>query len=230
LGKLTPSPPLWGGRGTPIPGVSITTRQKKLRVCVEKCRRSVVQLLLQPTEKSKMTYFDRYLEIAKSATAQQIELATQWYYEAELVAHDVVRILANRGINATLEIGASVVSSFSPRQRWNRNVVQALEFAHTGNANGLKNNLRMAQNSLTLGFEALKGLKTNAFARAIAGDENAVTIDVWMCYAGGLDTNAPNKTQYREMAQAVVDVAKELHLTPRTTQALIWIIYRGSHE
>ena len=69
-----------------------------------------------------MTYFDRYLEIAKSATAQQIELATQWYYEAELVAHDVVRILANRGINATLEIGASVVSSFSPRQRWNRNV------------------------------------------------------------------------------------------------------------
>ena len=177
-----------------------------------------------------MDYFSQYLEIAKTATLAQIELATQWYYEAELVAHDVVRILANRGINATLENGACVVSSFSPRQRWNRNVVQALEFAHTGNANGLKNNLVMAQNSLVSGFNALKGLKTNAFARAIAGDENAVTIDVWMCYAGGLDTNAPNKTQYREMAQAVADVAKELKLTPRTTQALIWIIYRGSHE
>ena len=177
-----------------------------------------------------MTYFNNYLAIAKTATLSQIELATQWYADAELVAHDVVRILASRGINATIENGASVVSSFSPRQRWNRNVVQALEFAHTGKATGLKNNLVMAQNSLVLGFNALKGLKTNAFARAIAGDENAVTIDVWMCYAGGLDTNAPNKTQYREMSQAVIDVAKKLHLTPRTTQALIWIIFRGSAE
>ena len=177
-----------------------------------------------------MTYFERYLEIATQATPAQIEMATQWYADAELVAHDVVRILNARGVSATLEVGASVVSSFSPRQRWNRNVVQALEFAHTGKANGLSNNLRMAQNSLTLGFDALKGLKTNAFARAIAGDENAVTIDVWMCYAGGLDTNSPNKTQYREMSQAVVDVANVLHLTPRTTQALIWIIFRGSAE
>lgn len=177
-----------------------------------------------------MSYFNRYLEIATQATASQIELATQWYADAELVAHDVVRILASRGINATLEQGASIVSSFSPRQRWARNVVQALEFAHTGKANGLPNNLKMAQNSLTLGFDALKGLKTNAFARAIAGDENAVTIDVWMCYAGGLDTNSPNKTQYREMAQAVRDVAIYLGLTPRTTQALIWIIFRGSAE
>lgn len=177
-----------------------------------------------------MTYFNRYLEIAKSATPAQIEIATQWYADAELIAHDVTRILNENGHNANLEIGASVVSSFSPRQRWNRNVVQAIEFAHTGNATGLGNNLRMAQNSLVLGFDALKGLKTNAFARAIAGDENAITIDVWMCYAGGLDTNAPNKTQYREMSQAVMDVAKKLHLTPRTTQALIWIIFRGSAE
>jgi len=177
-----------------------------------------------------MTYFDRYLAIAKTATVAQIELAVQWYADAELVAHDVARILNARGVNATLEVGASVVSSFSPRQRWNRNVVQALDFAHTGTATGLGNNLKMANNSLVLGFDALKGLKTNAFARAIAGDENAVTIDVWMCYAGGLDTNSPNKTQYREMSQAVVDVAHEIGLTPRATQALIWIIFRGSAE
>jgi hypothetical protein len=82
----------------------------------------------------------------------------------------------------------------------------------------------MAENSLTKGFDALKGLKTNAFARAISGDENAITIDVWMCKAGGLDTNAPNKTQYREMSDAVNVVATELRMTPRATQALIWII------
>ena len=174
------------------------------------------------------TYTRLYSAIVANATPAQIELAVSWYFEAELIALDVTRILNENGHNANLEIGASVVSSFSPRQRWNRNVVQAIEFAHTGNANGLGNNLRMAQNSLVLGFNALKGLKTNAFARAIAGDENAVTIDVWMCYAGGLDTNSPNKTQYREMSQAVVNVSKELNLTPRATQALIWIIFRGS--
>jgi hypothetical protein len=188
------------------------------------------RMFTSSTVRGKMTYFNRYLAIAKTATVAQVELAVQWYADAELVAHDVARILNARGINATLEMGASVVSSFSPRQRWNRNVVQALEFAHTGKANGLGNNLRMAENSLVLGFNALKGLKTNAFARAIAGDENAVTIDVWMCYAGGLETNSPNKTQYREMSQAVVDVAHEIGLTPRATQALIWIIFRGSAE
>jgi len=97
-----------------------------------------------------------------------------------------------------------------------------------GKPTGLKNNLVMAENSLTMGFNALKGQKTNAFAKAIAGDENAITIDVWMCYAAGLETNAPNKTQYKELSLAVENVAKEMKLTPRTMQALIWIVFRGS--
>lgn len=175
-------------------------------------------------------YFKTYLAIAKSATPAQIEQATMWYADAELLAHDVMRIIRERGIDCNLEQSASIVSSFSPRQRWSRNVVQALEFAHGGQPAGLKNNLRMAQYSLVQGFDALNGLKTNAFARAIAGDDSAVTIDVWMCKAAGLDTNAPNKTQYSELSQAVVDVANKLGLTPRVTQALIWIVFRGSAD
>jgi hypothetical protein len=169
-----------------------------------------------------------YRNIAKTATPAQIEQATQWYADAELLASDLIRIYQSRGISVTLEHTASVISSFSPRQRWNRNMVQALEFAHGGEPKGLKNNLRMAQQSQEIGFEALKGQKTNAFARAIAGDDDAVTIDVWMCYAAGLDTNAPNKTQYRELSEAVRIIASEMKMTPRVMQALIWIIYRGS--
>ena len=175
-----------------------------------------------------MTYLDTYREIASNATPAQIEQATQWYSDAEILAHDLITIYNNRGIRLTLEQSASVISSFSPRQRWNRNVAQAIEFAHGGEPKGLGNNLRMARQSETLGFNALKGLKTNAFAKAIAGDDNAVTIDVWMCYAAGLKTNAPNKTQYRELSQAVIDVASEMKMSPRTMQALIWIIFRGS--
>ena len=175
-----------------------------------------------------MNATDLYRNIAKTATPAQIEQATQWYADAELLASDLIRIYQSRGISVTLENTASVISSFSPRQRWNRNMVQALEFAHGGEPKGLKNNLRMAQQSQEIGFDALKGQKTNAFARAIAGDDDAVTIDVWMCYAAGLDTNAPNKTQYRELSEAVRIIASEMKMTPRVMQALIWIIYRGS--
>lgn len=176
------------------------------------------------------TYFETYLAIAKSATLSQVEQATQWYADAELLANDVMRILNARDVACNLEQAACIVSSFSPRNRWSRNVVQALEFAHGGLPNGLQNNLRMAQYSLLQGFSALKGQKTNAFARAIAGDDSAVTIDVWMCKAAGLDTNSPNKTQYAELTHAVNLVADELKLTPRVTQALIWIVFRGSAD
>jgi hypothetical protein len=175
-----------------------------------------------------MTPLDRYRDIVSLATASQVEQACEWYTDAELIATDMIYIYARRGIAVTIENTASIISAFSPRQRWSRNVVQALEFAHGGKPVGLKNNLRMAELALTNGFAALRGLKTNAFARAIAGDYDAVTIDVWMISAAGLDAKkGVNKTQYRELADAVRTVAQELHMTPRVAQALIWICHRG---
>jgi hypothetical protein len=85
----------------------------------------------------------------------------------------------------------------------------------------------MAQASMVAGFDALNGLKTNAFARAIAGDADAVVIDVWMMRAAGMDTDSPNKSQYLALSSAVATVADEFSITPRTAQALIWIIVRG---
>lgn len=178
-----------------------------------------------------MTYTDNYRAIVSTATPAQIEQAVQWYADAELVAHEMVGIFASRGIHADVEICASVIAGFSPRNRWSRNVMQALNFAHGfDNYVGLKNNLRMAENAMTLGFDALKGLKTNAFARNIAGDDEAVTIDVWMMRAAGLISDSPNKTQYRELSEACREIATELRMTPRATQALIWIIFRGSAD
>jgi hypothetical protein len=86
----------------------------------------------------------------------------------------------------------------------------------------------MAEAAKVAGFDALKGLKTNAFARAIAGDTDAVVIDVWMMRAAGMETDSPNKTQYNAIADSVREVAAEFGITPRTAQALIWIIVRGS--
>jgi hypothetical protein len=73
----------------------------------------------------------------------------------------------------------------------------------------------------------LRADKTNAFARAIAGDDNAVVVDVWMTRAAGLDRDAPTAVQYREISSAVRSLAREWGVSPRTMQALVWIMVRG---
>ena len=169
------------------------------------------------------TYTDIYRNILLKATLGQVEEASVWYRDAEEIAEEVAR-----NLDTTLEVGASIVSAFSPRERWSSNVAKAIAFSLGHEVRGLPNNLKMAKASLELGFDALKGLKTNAFAKAIAGDANAVVIDVWMMRAAEMTTDSPSQSQYRELSEAVVTVAKEFGLTPRTTQALIWVIVRGS--
>ena len=167
-----------------------------------------------------------YSDLAMQATLQQVEQAATWYADAQEVAEDVAEIMGT-----TLEVGASIVSAFSPRERWASNVAKAYSFAHGKPIVGLSNNLKMAQRATELGFDALRGQKTNAFARAIAGDDNAVVIDVWMIRAAGLDASkGVNKSQYKALAEAVRTVAYSHGLSPRTMQALIWIVKRGSAE
>ncbi len=172
-----------------------------------------------------MTTYETYLDIVNSATPAQIEAASVWYFEAQEVAEDVAELLST-----SLEVGASIVASFSPRERWSSNVAKSYAFANGKPVTGLSNNLAMAMSSVTLGFDALKGLKTNAFARAIAGDKNSVVIDMWMIKAAGMESSkGVNKKEYKELSLAVTEVATRVKLTPRTTQALIWSIARGSH-
>jgi hypothetical protein len=168
-------------------------------------------------------YAKTYREIIADASYGQIEQAALWYADAEKVAHEVAR-----NLDTTLEIGASVVSSFSPRERWATNIEKAVSFSLGQKVVGLPNNLKMAQASLHLGFDALNGPKTNAFARAIAGDQQAVVIDIWMMRAANMPKDNPNKGQYIELSRAVKLVSAEYDMTPRTCQALIWIMVRGS--
>jgi len=169
------------------------------------------------------TAYFAYSDLVMQATMQQVEQASVWYFEAQEVAEDVAEILGT-----SLEVGASIVSAFSPRERWASNVAKAYAFANGKPVAGLSNNLKMANAALEQGFDALKGQKTNAFARAIAGDHNAVVIDVWMCRAANAQTDSPSKGLYTTLCDAVSAVAGDHGITPRTAQALIWIVKRGS--
>jgi hypothetical protein len=165
-----------------------------------------------------------YSNLVLQATFAQLEQASVWYHEAQEVAEDVAE-----NLSVSLEVGASIVAAFSPRERWASNVAKALAFSMGKPVAGLSNNLAMANNSLVMGFDALNGQKTNAFARAIAGDSDAVVIDVWMIRAAGMDASkGVNKSDYNMLAECVRNIASEHGITPRTAQALIWIVKRGS--
>ena len=170
-------------------------------------------------------YKDIYSSLIAKASFGQVEEASKWYVDAERIAEQVAT-----NLGTTLEVGATVVSAFSPRERWSVNVARAIAWSLGEQVTCLKNNLVMANNALTLGFSALKGLKTNAFAKAIAGDEQAVVIDVWMLRAVGIEKKTPNQSQYNELANAVKAAAFEVGMTPRSAQALIWIIVRGKKD
>jgi hypothetical protein len=164
-----------------------------------------------------------YRDLVIRATLGQVEEASVWYHEAQEVAQEVAH-----NLNASLEIGAGVVSAFSPRERWATNITKAVAFSLGHEVSGLKNNTKMANDVLAGGIDALNGLKTNAFARAIFGDTEAVVIDVWMMRAAQMLTDSPSQGQYLALTKAVQKVAGEFGLTPRTAQALIWIVARGS--
>ena len=180
------------------------------------------------TDTPALTYSDtvsHFANLIMRASLRDVEAASRWYHDAHAVARQVAD-----NLSCSMEVAASIVSAFSPRQRWDINVRQALAFSRGEEVKGLTNNLTMARNALTLGFDALKGQKTNAFARAIAGDDSAVVIDVWMMRAAMMPTDSPNKSQYAFVSDAVCDAADMFGITPRTAQALIWIIVRGSAE
>jgi hypothetical protein len=160
----------------------------------------------------------------RMATPGQMEQAARWYHDAEGVAREVAH-----NVRRPLSHGAAVVSAFSPRERWASNVTKAIHFSLGGIPAGLSRNVHTANLAVVYGIPALTGPKTNAFARAIAGDDDATVIDVWMMRAAGLDKDTPTKREYAALSSALIDAASDFGITPRTAQAAIWIVERGNH-
>jgi hypothetical protein len=166
-----------------------------------------------------------YVHLIDSATVSDAVNAGNWYSEAQAIAMQL-----SIRYNVTLEVAASVIAAFSPRTRWAQNVLNAEAFLNGDKVPALGNNIRMAERALELGFNALKGAKTNAFARNIAGDMSKVTIDVWMIRAAGYDRLDANKSMNTLMTDVIVELAGFYNVAPAQLQALIWIVVRGNHE
>ena len=171
------------------------------------------------------TASNNFRTLLSTATIFDLHAAEAWYSEAREFAEGLRPMTG-----WSLEVAASVVSAFSPRVTWAHNKSKALQYAQGITPKGLRSHVAAADRCVADGFNGLRGLKTNAFARAIAGDNDAVVVDVWMCRAAGLGKDAPNKREYREIANAVREVAAAYNMEPATMQALLWIIIRGKAE
>lgn len=174
-------------------------------------------------------YQRRFEKIVAQAKPHHYADAVIWYNKAQQVA----QLIADN-MGTTLEVGATILSAFSPNARWAHNVAIAIRYSQGEKVGGLAYSLEVAGKARELGFNALTGLKTHFFARAIAGDENAIVIDLWMIRAAGLINKKTGElketattVQYREISQAVLRTSRKIGLSPRDTQALIWCVIRG---
>ena len=164
--------------------------------------------------------------IASSSNIGQQMEACRWYEFAHTECAKL-KLLDN---SLSYEQAASVISAFSPRVTWSRNVQLARSFVAGESVKCLRTSIRNAEAARTRGFMALRGLKTNAFARAIAGDGEAVVIDTWMLKAAHHPSDRVNNTEYRQLAESVREVARLHGWEPAAMQALIWIVVRGRSQ
>ena len=171
---------------------------------------------------------ESFIALLARATLPDFQAARAWYVEANAFAERLTVIRPEW----SMEVAASVVSAFSPRVTWSHNKAKALQYAQGITPKGLRSHVVAADRCVVEGFNGLKGPKTNAFARAIAGQPDAVVVDVWMCRAAGLGKDAPNLTEYRAIADAIRSIAATptVCMAPATLQALLWIIVRGKAD
>lgn len=162
-----------------------------------------------------------YSLISKEA----IKAGRTWYQEAEIHAE----VLSDKA--GSKEHAAAVISALSPRIHWSKNLEASYRLIYSGIAPGVMkrsiDNAKLALASSTP-LDVLNGPKTNAFARAIAGDSNAVVIDVWMLRF----LEMQEKTLYRSgvynaTARAFQLAADRVDETARDLQAIIWCHIRG---
>jgi hypothetical protein len=76
----------------------------------------------------------------------------------------------------------------------------------------------------------LSGEKVKSFSRAMRGDPDAVTMDVWMARAFGMNRESFGPKQYAAFAEAVRELAREAGVEPRQYQAAVWTGIRGTGE
>jgi hypothetical protein len=147
-----------------------------------------------------------------------------WYPDAHRWAARLAR-----AYGSTVARVAGAAAALSPRISWpmaQRDTESALRDGRCYLALGSRRRLAL---EILIGsvrpLDALSGPKVRSFYRNIMGDPDAVTIDVHMLRAVGLESITPRR--YSDFADAVRVAAMLNGVPPRDLQATVWIVQRG---
>ena len=179
---------------------------------------------------SRMTSVDRLESMARAGVDGR-----HWYATATSNVVSAARIL-----NCSPEWFAAVLGVTSPRVHVSRNVKLSIAYALNGSTTGTMPMVRVGLAKLSAiggrhcqeldGMTATMGPKTGPFARALAGDLDAVVLDVWMARALGLDQSQfSHKPTHRKACDRIRQVADLLGWRPAEVQAAIWTTAYRAH-
>lgn len=171
----------------------------------------------------------RILRTFDAASASDIESGARWYDEAGQLA-----VTLSAHIDGDIVKAAAIISALSPRTSWARNVAGATAFLTVGPTAARRlgcigANVDRATSVKRQGIDGIgNGPKTRAFALNIAGDREAVTVDVWACRVADLDEKLLSRVgAYDAVAHAYRLAAARRGVDPATMQATTWIVARN---
>lgn len=159
------------------------------------------------------------------------QLGEDWYAEGLEMAHAVG--------NGDVVLGAAVIAILSPRRPWRANVALAFAWARGEEVRTMGDQQRKLAR---IGTDALDdivgGPKVRSFWANLCGDSNAVTVDIWALRAALASDEVTDDDygklasggRYEACAEAYRRVARKYGEAPSTTQAIVWIVERGSAE
>lgn len=185
------------------------------------------------------TVVRRIVRTFDAATPSDVESGARWYDEAGDLAMSLTGYDDGNSRAVTVEGAAAVIAALSPRTPWSRNVAGAVAFIRSGRADALDlgcltTNVDRAERVLSATADPIGALdtgtapKVHAFARNIAGDREAVTVDVWACRVADLDDEKlSRKGAYDAVAHAYRLAARRRGVDPATMQATTWIVARN---
>ncbi len=161
-------------------------------------------------------------KLTYKAALQECYYARNWYKD------DIKHIQENF---ADSKLFSALLAATSPRVSVSRsykmsihiynqfNSGQAIDY--TGIIPAAIGNIKRA-----LAGQELSGPKVRSFYQNLIGNENAVTIDVWMLKFFGIHNKGLTVKQYGKLADKVRRYAKRIGLTPSSLQAILWTYTR----
>lgn len=175
---------------------------------------------------------DKLLDLLVLADDSTITHGLTWYKKAHRICK---KLSVKHDIPLYKVVG--VMSALSPRNRWERNILDTESVIISGlkakvctfNPNKEKAVKILSAKSDSEVFRLLNGRKVQSFYNNILrpSKPSTVTIDIWAMRSVGLD-RAPNKGLYDAVESAYKELGDLTGLLPHESQAIIWGVVRNA--